>query len=38
MGKYENENWVKNGGGWVNIRMEIKLNFGFFDGKKSGEI
>ena len=34
MGKYENENWVKNGEGWVNIRMEIKLNFGFFDGKK----
>ena len=28
MGEYKNENWVKNGKKWVNIRMKIWINFG----------
>ena len=28
MREYKNENWVKNGKKWVNIRMEIVANFG----------
>ena len=34
MGKYKNENWVKKGKKWVNIRIKIRLNFGFFMVKK----
>ena len=29
MEEYKNENWVKNGKKWLNIRMKIMLNFGF---------
>ena len=37
MGKYKNENWVKNGKKWVNIRIKIRLNFGVFYGGKVGK-
>ena len=35
MGEYKNENWVKNGKKWANIRM--KNGTKFFDGKKVGK-
>ena len=38
MREYKNENWVKNDKKWLNIRMKIGTNFGFFDGKKWGKI
>ena len=28
MGEYKNENLFKSGKKWVNVRMEISLNFG----------
>ena len=27
MGEYKNENWIKKGKKWVNIRKEIETNF-----------
>ena len=33
-GEYKNKNWVKNGKKWVNIKMKIRLNCGFFMVKK----
>ena len=27
--KYKNENWVRKGKKWVNIKVKIKTNFGF---------
>ena len=38
MGEYKNENWVKNGKKWVNLRMKIGTNFGFLMVKKWGKI
>ena len=29
VGKYKTKNWIKNGKKWVNIRIKIRLNFGF---------
>ena len=37
MGKYKNENWIKNGKKQVNTRMKIEINFGFLM-VKNGEI
>ena len=37
MGEYKNENYVKNGKKWANIRMKNGTNFEFFDGKKVGK-
>ena len=37
MVEYKNQNWVKNGKIWVNVRMKIRLHFGFFMVEKSGE-
>ena len=38
MGKDYNENYVKNGKNWANIRIKIKLNFVFFMMKKCEKI
>ena len=38
MGEYKNENQVKNGQKWVNIRMKIGTNFWALMIKKWGNI